>query len=143
MDISNKLENNKVQMESLIPKSTLDALKEEDKGQALQDILRAGKLDNKLKELEQKRKNINAIVEENRINRTMQYDDNIDKILTSVEQVLNKVLENEEFKSSDLKNLTSALETLNKLQERNSLSLTEIKEETPNNIVVRFAPPKE
>lgn len=143
MNLSKNMNGEKIELESLRVENTLQDLEDEDKKVALQGILQSGKLKDKIQAIEEKRENINAIIDENRVERSLLYDDKIKAAMSTLDEMLKSVMQSEEFKTSDLKNMMSVIESLNKLQERSVKSLSEIKEESPNNVVVRFEPPKE
>lgn len=143
MNLSKNMNNEKMELESLRVENTLQDLEDEDKKVALQGILQSGKLKDKIQAIEEKRENINAIIDENRVERSLLYDEKIKAAMSTLDEMLKSVMQSEEFKTSDLKNMMSVIESLNKLQERSVKSLSEIKEESPNNVVVRFEPPKE
>lgn len=143
MNLSKNMKNKKMELESLRVQNTLQDLEDEDKKVALQGILQSGKLKDKIQAIEEKRENINAIIDENRVERSLLYDEKIKMAMSTLDEMLKSVMQSEEFKTSDLKNMMSVVESLNKLQERSVKSLSEIKEESPNNVVVRFEPPKE
>lgn len=143
MNLSKNMNGEKMELESLRVENTLQDLEDEDKKVALQGILQSGKLKDKIQAIEEKRENINAIIDENRVERSLLYDEKIKAAMSTLDEMLKSVMQSEEFKTSDLKNMMSVIESLNKLQERSVKSLSEIKEESPNNVVVRFEPPKE
>lgn len=143
MNLSKNMSDEKMELESLRVENTLQDLEDEDKKVALQGILQSGKLKDKIQAIEEKRENINAIIDENRVERSLLYDEKIKAAMSTLDEMLKSVMQSEEFKTSDLKNMMSVIESLNKLQERSVKSLSEIKEESPNNVVVRFEPPKE
>lgn len=143
MNLSKNMSDEKMELESLRVQNTLQDLEDEDKKVALQGILQSGKLKDKIQAIEEKRENINAIIDENRVERSLLYDEKIKAAMSTLDEMLKSVMQSEEFKTSDLKNMMSVIESLNKLQERSVKSLSEIKEESPNNVVVRFEPPKE
>ncbi len=143
MNLSKNMSDEKMELESLRVQNTLQDLEEADKKVALQGILQSGKLKDKIQAIEEKRENINAIIDENRVERSLLYDEKIKAAMSTLDEMLKSVMQSEEFKTSDLKNMMSVIESLNKLQERSVKSLSEIKEESPNNVVVRFEPPKE
>ena len=143
MNLSKNMSDEKIELESLRAQNTLQDLEDKDKKVALQGILQSGKLKDKIQAIEEKRENINAIIDENRVERSLLYDEKIKAAMSTLDEMLKSVMQSEEFKTSDLKNMMSVIESLNKLQERSVKSLSEIKEESPNNVVVRFEPPKE
>lgn len=143
MNLSKNMNGEKMELESLRVENTLQDLDDNDKKVALQGILQSGKLKDKIQAIEEKRENINAIIDENRVERSLLYDEKIKAAMSTLDEMLKSVMQSEEFKTSDLKNMMSVIESLNKLQERSVKSLSEIKEESPNNVVVRFEPPKE
>lgn len=143
MNLSKNMSDEKMELESLRVQNTLQDLEDNDKKVALQGILQSGKLKDKIQAIEEKRENINAIIDENRVERSLLYDEKIKAAMSTLDEMLKSVMQSEEFKTSDLKNMMSVIESLNKLQERSVKSLSEIKEESPNNFVVRFEPPKE
>lgn len=143
MNLSKNMNDEKIELESLRVQNTLQDLDDNDKKVALQGILQSGKLKDKIQAIEEKRENINAIIDENRVERSLLYDEKIKAAMSTLDEMLKSVMQSEEFKTSDLKNMMSVIESLNKLQERSVKSLSEIKEESPNNVVVRFEPPKE
>lgn len=143
MNLSKNMSDEKIELESLRVENTLQDLEDEDKKVALQGILQSRKLKDKIQAIEEKRENINAIIDENRVERSLLYDEKIKAAMSTLDEMLKSVMQSEEFKTSDLKNMMSVIESLNKLQERSVKSLSEIKEESPNNVVVRFEPPKE
>lgn len=143
MNLSKNMNGEKMELESLRVENTLQDLEDGDKKVALQGILQSGKLKDKIQAIEEKRENINAIIDENRVERSLLYDEKIKAAMSTLDEMLKSVMQSEEFKTSDLKNMMSVIESLNKLQERSVKSLSEIKEESPNNVVVRFEPPKE
>lgn len=143
MNLSKNMNGEKMELESLRAQNTLQDLEDSDKKVALQGILQSGKLKDKIQAIEEKRENINAIIDENRVERSLLYDEKIKAAMSTLDEMLKSVMQSEEFKTSDLKNMMSVIESLNKLQERSVKSLSEIKEESPNNVVVRFEPPKE
>ncbi len=143
MNLSKNMSDEKMELESLRVQNTLQDLEDNDKKVALQGILQSGKLKDKIQAIEEKRENINAIIDENRVERSLLYDEKIKAAMSTLDEMLKSVMQSEEFKTSDLKNMMSVIESLNKLQERSVKSLSEIKEESPNNVVVRFEPPKE
>lgn len=143
MNLSKNMSDEKMELESLRVENTLQDLEDDDKKVALQGILQSGKLKDKIQAIEEKRENINAIIDENRVERSLLYDEKIKMAMSTLDEMLKSVMQSEEFKTSDLKNMMSVVESLNKLQERSVKSLSEIKEESPNNVVVRFEPPKE
>ena len=143
MNLSKNMNGEKMELESLRVQNTLQDLEDNDKKVALQGILQSGKLKDKIQAIEEKRENINAIIDENRVERSLLYDEKIKAAMSTLDEMLKSVMQSEEFKTSDLKNMMSVIESLNKLQERSVKSLSEIKEESPNNVVVRFEPPKE
>lgn len=143
MNLSKNMNDEKIELESLRVENTLQDLEDKDKKVALQGILQSGKLKDKIQAIEEKRENINAIIDENRVERSLLYDEKIKAAMSTLDEMLKSVMQSEEFKTSDLKNMMSVIESLNKLQERSVKSLSEIKEESPNNVVVRFEPPKE
>lgn len=143
MNLSKNMNDEKMELESLRVQNTLQDLEDKDKKVALQGILQSGKLKDKIQAIEEKRENINAIIDENRVERSLLYDEKIKAAMSTLDEMLKSVMQSEEFKTSDLKNMMSVIESLNKLQERSVKSLSEIKEESPNNVVVRFEPPKE
>lgn len=143
MNLSKNMNGEKMELESLRVENTLQDLEDEDKKVALQGILQSGKLKDKIQAIEEKRESINAIIDENRVERSLLYDEKIKAAMSTLDEMLKSVMQSEEFKTSDLKNMMSVIESLNKLQERSVKSLSEIKEESPNNVVVRFEPPKE
>ena len=143
MNLSKNMSGEKIELESLRVQNTLQDFEDNDKKVALQGILQSGKLKDKIQAIEEKRENINAIIDENRVERSLLYDEKIKAAMSTLDEMLKSVMQSEEFKTSDLKNMMSVIESLNKLQERSVKSLSEIKEESPNNVVVRFEPPKE
>lgn len=143
MNLSKNMNDEKIELESLRVQNALQDLEDNDKKVALQGILQSGKLKDKIQAIEEKRENINAIIDENRVERSLLYDEKIKAAMSTLDEMLKSVMQSEEFKTSDLKNMMSVIESLNKLQERSVKSLSEIKEESPNNVVVRFEPPKE
>lgn len=143
MNLSKNMSDEKIELESLRVQNTLQDLEDKDKKVALQGILQSGKPKDKIQAIEEKRENINAIIDENRVERSLLYDEKIKAAMSTLDEMLKSVMQSEEFKTSDLKNMMSVIESLNKLQERSVKSLSEIKEESPNNVVVRFEPPKE